>query len=201
MRLARGISTKGLLERGAEWKRVRSFMQTDLLHPESARGYVPGMIRAAELASAGACASRKAINEYLGRCAFDLFTTIMFGELTEVADPTTPTDPQNVKFAAEAAAGLGASVQMLFDPYELRMHKLGVTTTKCQYCFAAFDATWEIAQAKIDSFCERRERNEFDRKRAELLPLSSIRPTVGSFQPSDGSRSERTLLLSAFCGY
>ena len=156
----RKMKVKGLFERGEEWKRVRTFMQTDLLHPESARGYIPGMIQAAELASKGAEASRAQMEAYLGRCFFDLFSTIIFGELTQVADPTTPTNPQNEKFARKAAESLGTSINMLTDPYEVVMHKMGITTAKLEACFNAFDVTFEIAGAKIDSFLERRERGE-----------------------------------------
>lgn len=76
----RNMHTTGLLSRGEEWKRIRTFMQQDLMQPASARGYVPGMVQAACLASAGAPASADDLNTYLGRCAFDLFSTIMFGK-------------------------------------------------------------------------------------------------------------------------
>lgn len=68
----------GLHGRGEEWRRIRRFLQTDLLHPESANGYVPGIARAASLASRGAQAAAvlqssrqddEAINSYLSRCA------------------------------------------------------------------------------------------------------------------------------------
>lgn len=157
---ARNFAAGAILDRGSEWKRFRNFMQTDLLHPESARGYVPGMIKAAELASAGAPASKKELNAYLGRCAFDLFSTTMFGELTQVADPTTPTDPENERFAKVAAASLGTSIFMMLNPYEVVMNKLGISTERAKFCFESFDATYAIADAKIEAFIERRERNE-----------------------------------------
>jgi cytochrome P450 len=148
--------TSGLMGRGEEWKRIRTFMQTDLMQPESARGYVPGMVEAARLASAGAPASADDLNNYLGRCAFDLFSTIMFGELTNVSDMTTPTDPDNEVFVKSAADGLSASIQILVSPYEMVLgNQLGLSTKKCQFAFANFDKCWEIAQAKIERFGER----------------------------------------------
>lgn len=82
----RGLgTTEGLFGRGEEWQRVRRFFQTDLLHPEAARGYVPGIIEAAERASRGAKAAASlrasgddaALNLYLSRSAFDMFSTMV----------------------------------------------------------------------------------------------------------------------------
>jgi len=114
------------------------------------------MILAAQHASRGAPSFDSNLNEYLGRCAFDLFSTIMFGELTKVADPTTETDPENERFVVNAAAGLGTSVEMLLRLDELVAGKLGITTKGCDFVFDAFDVCWEIAQQKFGSFLERK---------------------------------------------
>lgn len=60
--------------RGPEWKRIRAFMQTDLLSPQSAAAYIPGVIRAAEMASKSAPAYSDKVNDYLHLCAFDMFS-------------------------------------------------------------------------------------------------------------------------------
>ena len=111
---------EGLHGRGEEWKRIRTFFQTDLLHPDSARGYVPGIVHAAELASKGAQAAallqssgkeERALNAYLNRCSFDMFSSAMLGIYTETTDTTTATDPENIRFADGAAQGLGKAIQ------------------------------------------------------------------------------------------
>jgi len=172
------IHTKGLFENGPEWKRLRNFMQTDLLHPDAARGYVPGLVKAAQLASKGAKAAAEstkedggALNGYLARCSFDMFSTVMFGELTEVADPTTPTDPINEEFVTNTTLGLSSSINMLFSPYESFLNNtLGMTTKQCQTCLDAFDVTWVIGQDKIESFMQRKANGTLsDRERNSYL--------------------------------
>ena len=51
------------------------FFQNDLLSPAAAKGYIPGMIEAAQLASKGAPSIADNMNYFLNCCAFDLFST------------------------------------------------------------------------------------------------------------------------------
>eukprot|EP00567_Pseudictyota_dubia_P007532 CAMPEP_0197443154 /NCGR_PEP_ID=MMETSP1175-20131217/8979_1 /TAXON_ID=1003142 /ORGANISM="Triceratium dubium, Strain CCMP147" /LENGTH=574 /DNA_ID=CAMNT_0042973751 /DNA_START=162 /DNA_END=1886 /DNA_ORIENTATION=+ len=159
--------TEGIHGRGEEWRRVRTFLQTDLLHPESARGYLPGIINAAGLASKGAQAAAQlqssgkekgALNSYLNRCAFDMFSSMMLGIYTETANVTTPTDPENERFVKGAVQGLGTAIAMLFSPYELIVgNLLKFETAKMKHCFEGFDAAWAVAQDKIEQFRERKD--------------------------------------------
>ena len=41
----------GYFGRGLTWKRQRTFLQTDLLSPSAAKGYIPGIIKTAQIAS------------------------------------------------------------------------------------------------------------------------------------------------------
>ncbi|KAL7537062.1 hypothetical protein ACHAWF_005651 [Thalassiosira exigua] len=180
-----GMDTVGFFVNDEEWLRLRQFMQTDLFQPAAARGYVPGMIRAAELASRGApaAAAAKDLNEYLSRCAFDLFSTLMFGEMTETADATTPTDPENVAFVQGAIRGLSTSVQILVDPYETVVGKMmGFKTRKYRTMSEGYDAAWRIGEAKIDRFVESKERGELtENQRVSYLARAIDR------QASEGS--------------
>lgn len=156
---------EGLFGNGEDWKRLRSFLQTDLLHPESARGYVPGMIEAAKLASQGAPASSNDLNNYLSRVSFDLFSTIIFGELTKTAAHTeeSPADPENIKFVNGTIQGLSNAIQILMDPYETIMGKhFGIRTKKYQTMSDGFDIAWDIGRQKIRSFMERLVKNELN---------------------------------------
>jgi len=51
---SRNISAGSLIKNGAEWKRIRNFVQTDLLSPASAQRYLPAALEAAESISRGA---------------------------------------------------------------------------------------------------------------------------------------------------
>ncbi|KAL9179789.1 hypothetical protein ACHAXT_007759 [Thalassiosira profunda] len=66
----------GFAGRGKTWKRLRTFLQTDLLSPQAAAGYVPIMVEAAKLASKGAPASVDDLNAYTNRCSFDMFYSL-----------------------------------------------------------------------------------------------------------------------------
>mmetsp|Transcript_5947 Transcript_5947/g.13517 ORF Transcript_5947/g.13517 Transcript_5947/m.13517 type:complete len:618 (+) Transcript_5947:40-1893(+) len=163
-------ATAGLHGRGEEWRRLRTFLQTDLLHPDAARGYLPGIIHAADLASKGAQASavlqssgeeKGAINSYLNRCAFDMFSSMMLGIYTETADRTTPADPENERFVRGSVQGLGTAIELLLSPYDFVVGKLlKFETARMKHCFEGFDTTWAIAQDKVGRFIERKERGE-----------------------------------------
>ena len=153
----------GLFGAGEDWKRLRTFLQTDLLHPEAARGYIPGMVQAAKLASRGALASSDDLNNYLSRVSFDLFSTIMFGELTKTADATAPADPENIQFVNGTIQGLSNAIQILMDPYETIVgNHLGIKTKKYKTMSEGFDVAWAIGRKKIDGFMERLVKNELN---------------------------------------
>jgi cytochrome P450 len=54
--------------------------------------------KSAELASKGAGVCGEEFNLFLSRCAFDAFCSVLFGELTQTADQSTPTDPKTLEF-------------------------------------------------------------------------------------------------------
>ena len=70
----------GLFDKGEGWKRHRTFLQTGMLDPVAARGFVPGIVVAAENASLVAPAHKDHVNEYLNYTAFDMFCSFMFGK-------------------------------------------------------------------------------------------------------------------------
>ena len=60
-----------------------------------------------------------------------------------------------------AVQGLGAAIEMIFSPYEIFMGNImGFETAKMRHAFAGFDTAWVIAQEKIESFTERKERGQ-----------------------------------------
>jgi len=160
---SRGFASLGLFKRGEEWERLRTFLQTDMLHPDSARGFVPGILEAAYLASKGAQAASDDMNLYLQRCAFDMFASAMLGELTQVADSTTATDPENERFVSSSSQGLGLATSMVFDPKENILGNIfGVETEKCKKAFEGFDEAWAIGQAKFARFMQIRKEGKLN---------------------------------------
>ena len=80
----RGATVAGLLSHGPEWKRVRTFVQTDLLAPASAQRYLPLVVEAAPSISRGAPAYADKMNAYLNLASFEMFSNVMLGELPRV---------------------------------------------------------------------------------------------------------------------
>lgn len=76
-----GTDNNGFLGRGETWRKYRNFMQTDLLSPKSASGYVPGVANAAKIASRGVPHYAKDLNTFFNYTAFDMFQSIMFGQV------------------------------------------------------------------------------------------------------------------------
>lgn len=98
------------------------------------------------------------MNQFFNRCAFDLFASIMFGELTKSADPNSETDPENHEFAQNVVDGLSNAIYCLMDPYESILGSgLGITTKRQQYSFDKFDSAWEIGKRKVEEFTDRKE--------------------------------------------
>ena len=67
----------GLFDKGDAWKRHRTFLQTGMLDPQAAKGFLPGIINAAGNASAVAPLHHTDVNEYLNYTAFDMFCSMM----------------------------------------------------------------------------------------------------------------------------
>ena len=91
-------AARPILSKGPKWRRIREFLQTDLLSPQSAGRYVPGIIRAAEYATQGVprIGSNESIKEWLSMASFDMFSMILLGDLPRIADPSTESKPDDV---------------------------------------------------------------------------------------------------------
>ena len=179
----------GFMGRGETWKRLRNFMQTDMLSPQSANGYIPIMAEAARFASKGAPASSGDLNGYSKRCSFDLFTAMMFGQLSKMADPHTGKDQVNIDFCNAAANGMDTMVKQMVSPLTFILFKLGIKTGLCEcspcsivhiifhinaltkflhFSFYSTDhemadsytRTWDIAHDKYQEFRKRYDANE-----------------------------------------
>lgn len=74
------IHDYGLFDKGEGWKRHRTFLQTGMLDPVAAKGFLPGIVLAAESASSVAPLHAHDVNEYLNYTAFDMFCSFMFGK-------------------------------------------------------------------------------------------------------------------------
>jgi cytochrome P450 len=147
----------GFFGQGQKWKRLRKFLQTDLLSPAAAKGYVSGMIQAAQLASKGLEDFRLEPNIFLMRSSFDMFSSMMFGEITGVANPKSNPDPLNVKFCNSTAEALGLVFPLMLKPHVSLLVKLGLKTSEYKNFEEQMNISRHIANAKLDAFWKKKE--------------------------------------------
>lgn len=148
----------GIFGNGASWKKQRKFLQTGMLDPRAAKRFVPGIQEAARLASKGAPARKDDLNHYLSLCAFDMFNTFMFGELTRCTDPAMSIEShdENIRFCDAATKMMNLIGELQMSPYEVFMgRRLGIKTKKYKMLAEAWMVIDEIARKKITSFIDR----------------------------------------------
>lgn len=129
--ITRGESN-GLFGHGHDWRIFRNFIQTDLLSPISVAGYIKPVIRAAKYASQFAPYYPNNANHYLNRCAFDLFSSILFGELMKSTNPKiiaasssskiqndNEHQKDNIELAENTIRMLDTTIDLMLTPKEI----------------------------------------------------------------------------------
>lgn len=152
-----------LVGTGSRWKKIRTFFQRDLLHPVAADRYVPGFLKAAKLASAGAPHMKDDMMKFFERTAFDMINTLMLGSITNCANPLVESKKEDEVFVAAAGTALGESTKLmrtLSDKFLYR--KFGYITPELQTVFDSFSTCWQISQRKVDEFLKRKEKNQLN---------------------------------------
>ena len=143
---------------GPEWKRLRSFVQTDLLSPASAQRYLPAICDAAWLAARGAPPSAHDLNQYLNCASFDMFSNVMIGHNPRVADPTHETDPVDLEFCETVAKFLRLNNQMTLSIWDGIMIKtLGWETARYRDFADTFTKADAMSAIKIQALLDKPE--------------------------------------------
>lgn len=146
-----------IMDQGPEWKRIRSFFQTDLLSPQSARQCTPAIAEAAQHASQGVVQYENDLNTFFEDSSFDMFSSLTLGSHAHITDPSVPATPSDVRFCRVVKQGLTGSTTLMLDLKEMVLGKvLGIKTS----FFKQFEELWveafEIAQQKVEVFLEKR---------------------------------------------
>jgi cytochrome P450 len=154
-----------ILGHGPEWKRVRSFLQTDLLSPQSANRYLPGIIRAAKYASKGA-ASAENVKHYLNEASFDMFSMILMGDLPRITDPSVESHPEDVVFCRSVANALSTNSKLNRDIVSMLMNRVGLKSSTYNFFADSWKEALDIARVKIDAVLEKRAKGELTEEEA-----------------------------------
>lgn len=164
----RNMAVGGLVRNGPEWKRMRRFVQSDLLSPQAAQRYIPAILEAAQFASQGApqFAADNNLNEYLNLASFDMFTNVMLGNLPKVSNPATATEEDRA-FCHHVAAALRISSVMSSSVKEAVLNNMLNIPTKL---YKEFESHWDVAQ----TIAAKRVQDLLDRRTAG--GTSSLKP-------------------------
>jgi len=162
----------GLLGKGERWKSHRVFLQTGMMDPRAVKGFIPGIVKAAEFASKGAPHYSKKLNLYINYCVFEMFNTFMFGDLTHIADPGTTSDPENEQYCEAACKAFDHMFALNDSPSESVMHYLGIRSKLCKEYEKTLTTVREIGVKKIDNFIVRYKQNDLNElKSHHILPM------------------------------
>ena len=170
-----GDQHDGLWGHGEEWKRLRNFLQTDMFAPAAARGFVPGILEAAELASKGAPGSCAEVNNYTARASFDVFNSVMFGEMTESADLATHTSEDNLIFYKASMEIMATLMGLMANPMQfLALKSFNLQTSLFKDLKAALKTVSTISDNKIDAFIAKSEAGELDQHQQDSYLAHAI---------------------------
>lgn len=161
----RNLAIGGLLNHGPEWKRIRRFVQSDLLSPAAGARYVPAILEGAEIASRGAPYFSDNLNEYLGLASFDMFSNVLMGHLPKVSDPTSHSDPKDVEFCRNVTAALKLNSEFMVTAMEGILNAgLGIKTKKYKEYENSWDKAVDYAMQKVRELHQRRLDNTLNEK-------------------------------------
>jgi len=159
----------GLLGIGERWRKQRSFLNSGMLDPTAAKAFIPGIVAAAQLASKGAveASQRNELNHYISLCAFDMFNSFMFGELTKCADQTkiSEENTENLEFCTSIIDVMTLMSAMVISPTEGFANQIGYKTKEYKKLQSSWRNVRRIGMKKMKSFIERYESgdlNEFE---------------------------------------
>ena len=147
-----------ILGYGEDWKLIRGFLQNDLLSPDAARRYLPGILQTVPFISKGMPGNANNLDQYLNRASFDMFNSILIGAFPRITDPDTDSDPVDVEFSDKIAHVIGAGLEMTRSVKLTLLHKLGIKSSEYKNLYKEWSEAIEYPFNKFD---------ELERKRAE----------------------------------
>jgi len=177
-----GSAGSGLMSNGSDWQKYRRFIQSDLLHPTSAKGYIAGIIKASQMASQGAPKHSKDIAEYMALASFDMFTSVAFGEFPGIS--TGESDQKEYEeFCRSALGGLGLVLPLIGNPLEMLQRKMGIKTKLYAEFEDNFSKAREIAHEKVKLFRARKAtgelQNDFEANSYANLSIDRQQKAIG----------------------
>lgn len=142
----------GIMGQGEEWKRIRSFMQTDLLAPKSANRYLPGIIKATQYCSRSLPHHKQNVNYFLQLASFDMFCSVLLGAFPRITDPdpSNRADPEaDAEFCQNISRALAVGSKMPLSPWETMLYRLGIKSSTYKQLYKDWLSAVKIGEQKI----------------------------------------------------
>ena len=174
----------GLFDKGDTWKRHRAFLQTGMLDPKAAKGFLPGIINAATVASQVAPQHADNINDFLNYTAFDMFSSFMFGAQLQTTATIVSSDPtirernaENEKFVNAAIGVFAKTNEMNLYPQEYLMAKYLPFYKSKRYTSLMDDwnTVREIGLKKMHDFVKRHDEDKLNENERNCYLAGAIK--------------------------
>ena len=115
-----------IMGQGEDWKLIRSFLQNDLLSPQSANRYLPGILESVKFISKGMPHHAHDLNNFLKLASFDMFCSVLLGAFPRITDPDTVVDPDDDAFCHRVANVISIGSNLTVSPREILLNKMGI---------------------------------------------------------------------------
>jgi len=161
-------------------------MQKNLLAPMCAREYVPGIRKAAEIASKGAPHMAHDFPNYASRCSFDLFCSAFYGRMTKSADISSDPDPKDLQYCNNVLSSGLLTRELMYSPLEHLLQKIGLTSFRLQRFYNVMDECAKYSLEIIEDFIQRAKRGDLN----EYEKQSYLHATLEMLQKEDNDVTE-----------
>jgi len=148
-----------LWTQGEDWRRMRMASQKALVTPDAIKGYIPGVCKAAALASENFDQFHDRLYTFNCWTAFDMIFTAIFGRLLDSSREGDERTTQYTKTVTELTDDLLA---LLVSPYEGLMKSLGITTSGVKKITKMIKSQNAMSDMIVEEFLAKRERGELD---------------------------------------
>jgi len=151
---------KGLFTQGEEWRRLRMAFQKALLTPDSVKGYVPGISKAAALASENFDKYQDRLHIFNMYSSYDMLFTSMFGrQMNSLREGSNDSIAEFIDYAVRLVREL---IDLVMSPWETTMYAFGITTSRMKSFVELFRNQNDMSGKILEDFLARRASGELD---------------------------------------
>lgn len=148
---------KEILGHGEDWRLIRNFLQSDLLAPQSANRYLPGILETVPYISKGMPRYASDLNNFLQMASFDMFCSVLLGIYPRITDPDAVVDPADKEFCTNVAKMISGGARITMFPGETILYKLGIKSKSYKELYKSFVLAQEYGMNKIAELEKKKE--------------------------------------------